>query len=105
MVHALNDLRSSGISLDSKSSIYEFPALEIALEWPGTSWANSPKKESDEGVLVSSRGILSIIFVRICDWVLYEVFSPQMVFDIGSSPKLTFCVYGLSVRCSIVPRY
>jgi hypothetical protein len=32
IVHALNDLRSRGISLASKSSIYELPALDIAFE-------------------------------------------------------------------------
>ena len=63
MVHALNDFRSSGISLDSKSSIYELPALVIALECPGISCANSPKNDIDEGVLVSNKGILSIILV------------------------------------------
>ena len=42
-VHALNDFKSRGISLASKSSIYEFPALEIALECPGIRLANSPK--------------------------------------------------------------
>ncbi len=70
IAQALNDLRSRGISLDSKSSIYELPALEIALEWPGIRWANSPKNESDDGVFVSRKGILSIILVRTWDCVL-----------------------------------
>jgi len=69
-VQELNDFRSRGISLDSKSSIYEFPELEIAFECPGTSWANSPKNDIAEGVFVSRSGILSMILVRTCDWVL-----------------------------------
>ena len=86
IVQALNDLRSSGISLASKSSIYEFPALEIAFEWPGIRLANSPKKENDEGVFVLRSGILSMSFVSNCDSDLYEVFKPHIVFEIGSSP-------------------
>jgi len=64
----------------------------MALECPGMRCANSPKKDSDDGVFVSRRGILSIRFVSSCDSVLYEVLNPQIVFDIGSSPKLTFWV-------------
>lgn len=41
-------------------------------------------------------------FVRNCDCPLYDVFSPQIVFEIGSSPKLTFWVYGRSLRCNSV---
>ena len=64
ILQALKALRSRGISLDSKSSIYEFPALDIACEWPGIRFANSPKKEIDDTVFVLRSGILSIIFVR-----------------------------------------
>ena len=75
-----------GISLASKSSIYELPALDIACEWPGIRLANSPNIETDDGAFVLSSGILSIIFVSSCDSALYEVFKPHIVFEIGSSP-------------------
>ena len=58
----------------------------MAFECPGIRLANSPKKEIDEGAFVLRSGILSMIFVSNCDSDLYEVFKPQIVLEIGSSP-------------------
>ncbi|MBA7576005.1 hypothetical protein ES708_17842 [subsurface metagenome] len=67
--HAFIDFISSGISLPSKSSIYEIPCFSIARECPGIRCANSPVKVMLDGTFVSRKGILSITVVRNCDSV------------------------------------
>ena len=53
--------------------------------------------------LVSRNGNLSTRDVKNWDSVRYEVFNPQIVFEIGSSPIATFWVSGRSVKFITVP--
>ena len=52
----------------------------------------------DDVSFVSIKGSLSTKVVKNCDSVLNDVFNPQIVLEIGSSPIATFCVNGRSVR-------
>ena len=91
------------VCVDSKSSIYARPALPTTLECPGISCANSAFTAMVDGLVALTNGILLITFVSHCDSARHEVFSPQMVFEIGSFPVLTLVVSGISDRCIIVP--
>ena len=86
----------------SKSSIYEaLPCAPLLL--PAMSWAKSAVKLMDEGVVHSTNGNLSSIFVN--HWLCFfqERFTPHIVLLRGSLPIATLVVKGFSPRCMSVP--
>ena len=76
--------------------------MSIALLWPGINAAISPEKLTIDFFLVSINGSISTNFVRVGTSFLKPPSNPSIVFEIGSSPALTFGVRGLSFNLRIV---